>query len=149
MRRRWNAWIWIGFLIVLAGPISYFLVFIRWPVTRDVPWVPLLFFVAGLTAIAAGVRRARREPAVWRGRVAGPVLLALGVFVAGFFSYGMFYEVRRLPPSTGAPRVGQRAPDFTLTDQNGRTVALAQLLASAPGGTPARGVVLIFYRGYW
>ncbi len=39
------------------------------------------------------------------------------------------------------PQVGQQAPDFTLTDQNGSTVSLSS----------ARGhkVVLVFYRGYW
>ena len=39
------------------------------------------------------------------------------------------------------PRIGQQAPDFTLKDQNGKTVNLAQ----------SRGhkVVLVFYRGYW
>jgi len=37
--------------------------------------------------------------------------------------------------------VGQLAPDFTLPDQNGRKVHLAE----------ARGqkTVVVFYRGYW
>ena len=36
---------------------------------------------------------------------------------------------------------GQQAPDFTLPDQNGKTISLSA----------ARGhkVVLVFYRGYW
>jgi cytochrome oxidase Cu insertion factor (SCO1/SenC/PrrC family) len=38
--------------------------------------------------------------------------------------------------------VGQTAPDFTLTDQNGRSHSLA-----AERGK--RAVVLVFYRGYW
>ncbi len=38
--------------------------------------------------------------------------------------------------------VGESAPDFTLTDQNGRKHAL-----SAERGK--RPVVLVFYRGYW
>jgi cytochrome oxidase Cu insertion factor (SCO1/SenC/PrrC family) len=38
--------------------------------------------------------------------------------------------------------VGEMAPDFTLTDQNGRSHALA-----AERGK--RAVVLVFYRGYW
>ena len=37
--------------------------------------------------------------------------------------------------------VGQRAPDFTLPDQNGRFTSLA--------GARGHKVVLIFYRGYW
>jgi len=51
---------------------------------------------------------------------------------------------RRLPPSHGAPHVGQKAPDFTLLDSNGKSVTLTALLASSP-----RGVLLVFYRGYW
>jgi peroxiredoxin len=54
------------------------------------------------------------------------------------------------------------APDFTLPDQDGRPVSLAQLLTASPdavapagAGAPAdavqkaNGVVLVFYRGYW
>ena len=41
-----------------------------------------------------------------------------------------------------APKVGDRAPDFTLQDQLGREVALTGELQQGP-------VVLIFYRGEW
>jgi peroxiredoxin len=41
-----------------------------------------------------------------------------------------------------APKVGDRAPDFTLPDQLGRRVSLAGELEQGP-------VVLIFYRGEW
>src|SRR5438067_12474656 len=41
-----------------------------------------------------------------------------------------------------APKVGDRAPDFTLPDQLGREVSLAGELEQGP-------VVLIFYRGEW
>ena len=54
----------------------------------------------------------------------------------------------QLPPSTGAPAVGQKAPDFTLPDQHGKMVSLSGLLQS--NETPKlQGIVLIFYRGYW
>jgi cytochrome oxidase Cu insertion factor (SCO1/SenC/PrrC family) len=38
--------------------------------------------------------------------------------------------------------VGEKAPDFTLVDQNGRKRTLSAELAKGP-------VVLVFYRGYW
>jgi cytochrome oxidase Cu insertion factor (SCO1/SenC/PrrC family) len=38
--------------------------------------------------------------------------------------------------------VGEKAPDFTLVDQNGRKHTLSTEVAKAP-------VVLVFYRGYW
>jgi peroxiredoxin len=57
-----------------------------------------------------------------------------------------------LPSAAAAPRVGQKAPDFTLPDQNGKAVTLGELLTSAPSGAPdgkANGALLIFYRGHW
>jgi peroxiredoxin len=38
--------------------------------------------------------------------------------------------------------VGERPPDFTLTDAAGRPTSLADYQGQKP-------VVLIFYRGYW
>ena len=37
---------------------------------------------------------------------------------------------------------GEKAPDFTLVDQNGHKHALSAALGRGP-------VVLVFYRGYW
>jgi peroxiredoxin len=56
----------------------------------------------------------------------------------------MFIGAKRVPASQHAPQVGQKAPDFTLLDSNRKPVSLSQLVASSP-----RGVILIFYRGYW
>jgi len=56
----------------------------------------------------------------------------------------------QLPRSTGAPKVGQKAPSFTLSDQHGNLVSLRDLLKPAAGGrAKSGGLVLIFYRGYW
>ena len=54
-----------------------------------------------------------------------------------------------LPASTGAPQVGLKAPDFTLTDSNDQPVTLAQLLTEQVNNKPPAAVLLIFYRGYW
>ena len=70
-----------------------------------------------------------------------------------FFVYGVFILARQLPPSHGSPRVGQKAPEFTLPDTNGNSVSLQQLLstpiAAASGQIAPKGVLLVFYRGYW
>jgi hypothetical protein len=58
----------------------------------------------------------------------------------------------QLPPSKGAPQVGQKAPDFTLADSTGKPVRLSELLAPAGDAAAKKGgpwVLLIFYRGYW
>jgi len=152
MKRRWNLSIWTGFLLVLAGLMSYVPVFALFPITRDFPWVNLLFFAAGAVLLCSGLKRAFRQPDLYRGKIFGSVLAALSVAGIGFFSYGLFYIARQLPASETAPRVGQKAPVFNLSDQNGKTVTFAELLSSPPTGTAsakANGVLLIFYRGHW
>jgi len=139
----------MGFLLVLAAPIAYGTVFVRFPATRDTPWPPFLIFGVGLALTAVGVRRAYREPHACRGKVAGPILMGLGAAVAAFFCYQVFVFTRQLPPSNGAPRVGQAAPDFTLPDQEGSPVTLSKLLPGGGQGDRGGAVLLIFYRGYW
>lgn len=56
----------------------------------------------------------------------------------------------QLPESKGAPAVGQKAPDFTLPDAGGNPVTLSSLFAGKDAnGQGVKGVLLIFYRGYW
>jgi|SRR5881409_1440558 len=143
MKRKWNWSVWVGFLLVLIGAISYIPIFARFPITRDFPWANLLLFCAGVVLLIRGLARAWREPQVYRGKISGPILAVLSALVIGLFAYGIFYEARQLPASASAPRIGQKAPDFTLPDQNGKPVALADLLAKG------NGVLLIFYRGHW
>jgi hypothetical protein len=73
---------------------------------------------------------------------------ALQLVILIFFAF-LNSSYAQLPLSTGAPYVGQKVPSFTLPDQNGRPVSLADLLKPAAGGNESGGMVLIFYRGYW
>jgi len=150
-RRRWNWSIWAGFLLVVAGFLSYPF-FTQFPATRDVPWVNFVLFAAGLVLLVIGLKRAFGQPATYRGKVFGPILTVLSLLVAGMFGYIVVFELRDLPASSGAPHVGLKAPAFTLTDQDDRPVSLGDLLSS-PASTAstekACAILLIFYRGFW
>jgi len=77
------------------------------------------------------------------------VVTTLGVVVIAFFLFAFFVGGRSLPASKGAPQVGQKVPEFTLTDTNGKAVSLNELLTTPINGSPPKGVLLVFYRGYW
>jgi hypothetical protein len=150
-RRRWNLSIWAGFLLVVAGFLTYPF-FIQFPATRDVPWVNFALIGAGFVLLVMGLTRAFGQPEIYRGKIFGPILAVLSFLVAGLFGYVVFFELRDLPASSGAPRVGQKAPEFTLTDQDDRHVSLSDLLSSpAADASTAKpnAVLLIFYRGFW
>lgn len=152
MKRSWNAWLWWGFVLVLAGLFSYIPFFVLFPVTRDFPWMNLLLIGAGLALLAVGLIRAFGNPQLYRGRVFGTTMMVLSVAGAGLFCWGLLYKVRQLPASASAPHVGQKAPNFALPDQDGKMVSLADLLSpltTEPTSARPGGVLLIFYRGYW
>jgi hypothetical protein len=142
MKKSWNWMLWIGFLLVLVGFFSYAF-FVLFPATRDFPWVNLALFCAGGILLIVGLARAFGRPQVYRGKIFGPILAVISLLGVGLFAYGVFYEVRQMPASAGAPRIGERAPEFTLPDQDGKPVALSDILGSS------RAAVLIFYRGHW
>ena len=148
-KRNWH--VWIGFLLCVAGFLSYPLFFARYPVTRDVPWANFLILGAGAVCLISGLRRAFAQPDQYKGKVAGSILGALSLALVGSFCFLIFYASKQLPKSAGAPKVGDKAPDFVLTDTNHKQVSLASLFASPMPGTqkPPKGVFLVFYRGYW
>jgi hypothetical protein len=149
-KRRPNIALWLGFFLSLFAFLSYIPLFVRFPSTRDMPWPNFLFFALGLIFLYVGLRRAYAQPPIYRGKIAGPILTTLSVAALIFFSFTIFSLGKHLPSSSQAPKVGQKAPDFALSDTNGATVTLASLLATpAANSQPTKGVVLIFYRGYW
>jgi hypothetical protein len=139
MSSRFNWRLWSGLALSVAAFASYFLFFIRFPVTRDMPWLTLILFVIAIVLLVTGLRKtAGRRVVAW-------IVTILGIGVATFFCVAVLIGTKMLPPSTNAPAIGAKAPGFVLPDTNRRPVALAQLLAE-PG---TKGVILIFYRGYW
>jgi hypothetical protein len=120
-------------------------------VTRDVPWANFLLFAVGGLLLAIGLQRAFGRPQEYRGKIVGPILGALSLAVLGFFCYIVFHMTKQLPPPSTALSVGQKAPEFVLPDTNNNPVALSSLLSAPMPGlqAPPKGVLLVFYRGYW
>jgi hypothetical protein len=149
MARRAVNWpIWLSVPLAVATLYSYPFVFVRWPVTRDVPWVNLLLGAAAVTLAIAGVRRSFRRG--WMAKAAGVVAVAATIAAVGLFVYKVLILARELPASAHAPNVGQPAPEFTLADLNNQPVSLTSLRTTPlEGSRIPRGVLLIFYRGYW
>src|SRR5262245_41696316 len=149
--RRFNWPLWAGFLLSLAAFLSYFFVFVWFPSTRDFPWANLLLFALAIVLLVLGLRRGfspeRSHPT--RSKIVSSIVAVLGVLVFAFFIFVVFVSGRWLPASHGATQVGQKAPDFSLSDKNDKTVSLTELLSTPINGKAPRGVLLVFYRGYW
>jgi predicted permease len=137
MSRRFNWPLWSGFVLSVAALLSYFLFFMRFPSTRDAPWATLALFAIAIGLLILGLRRATGR------RILPWIVTVLGIGIAALFCAGVM--MAPLPKSENATAVGAKAPDFVLFDPNRHPVALAQLLAT-PG---TKGVMLVFYRGYW
>ena len=146
--RRFNWPLWLGFVLSVVGVFSYLAVFVWYPITRDFPWANLLLFAFAAVLLFVGVRRAfgsdRR-----RSKIVASIVATLSVVVIALFLFGFFVGGRLLPASKGAPQVGQKAPDFSLNDSSGKAVSLNELLTTPINGAPPKGVLLVFYRGYW
>jgi len=152
VNREWNWRIWTGFLLAMAAIPVYFAFFAKFPITRDVPWASWLMFAAAGWLLWMGVARAFANSAAYRGKIAGPIVALLSLAAAVFFGYATLYATRQLPKAAGAPKVGDKAPEFTLADTSGNMVAMSTLLSEPMpeiAGQKPRGVLLVFYRGYW
>lgn len=147
--RSFNWPVWAGLLLSVAAFVGYFLVFVRFPVTRDFPWASLLLFGAAAALLLVGLRRAFAPGRRLKSKVGGLVALTLSAAVFGLFVFTTFVMARWMPAAAGAPQVGRKAPEFTLKDTDGRAVSLSELLSTPVNGRAPKGVLLVFYRGYW
>src|SRR5437588_4329417 len=140
MKRTWNWPIWAGFFVAVGGSFSYEF-FALFPITRDFPWANLLLFGTGVALLVFGLFRAFGRPQFYRGKVFGSIFTVVALLLFSFFAYEIFYVLKQVPLSAQAPRIGEKAPEFTLPDQNGKQIALADLISP-------RGALIIFYRGH-
>ena len=148
-RRNLDAW-W-GLLLALAAMLCNVVFFVNPPVQRTIPWLSLLLAVSALIFLARGIKRVFGRPRIYRGRILSAIVAAPSLLLVSLVLI-TFFHARAMPTSAAAPRVGQRALDFTLTDTRGQPVSFDQLFAPAaddPQHTAPKEVLLIFYRGYW
>ena len=147
--KRINWQLWSGFLVSVVAFLSYPLVFVNWASTRDFPWANLILFAVAALLVFMGIRRAFAPDRRRLSKIVAAVVATLSVLIIAMFIFVAFVASRWLPASTAAPQVAQKAPDFSLVDTNNKTVSLAELSSQPINGKPAKGVLLIFYRGYW
>src|SRR5262245_816682 len=149
LMKNFNWQLWAGFVLTIFSFLSYPFLFIDYPLLRDFPWLNLILFALASVLLILGLRRAFRPGRKMISKISAVVVTTLGVLIMAFFIFIALIEARRLPASAGAPQIGQKAPNFTLTDVNSKPVALADLLTQPINNKPPKGVLLIFYRGYW
>jgi hypothetical protein len=138
----------MGLLLTALGALSNGLPFIGFP-AAPVPWIGLLLSLIGFVVVVLGLWRVFGQSTVYKGKLSGSLAAALSfLFLAGTLVY--FWGARHIPvESAAAPQVGQRAPDFTLPDSTGHSVSMTQLFSGSAGKEPPKGLLLVFYRGYW
>ena len=150
--RRFNWHIWAGLLFSVLAFLSYPTFFVNFPITRDFPWANLILFMIAIAFLSVGVRRAFAPDRSRIAKAGSVVIACLGLLITAFFIFTIFIGARRLPASEAAPKVGNKAPEFSLVDVNGKATSLAELRSTpinVASANKPRGVLLIFYRGYW
>ena len=139
--------LWLGLALLLLAILSNLLYFFKVPAPL-LPWVNLTLPILALLFLLIGLVRAFTRSQVYRGKIWGSIVAVLAVLlVVG--SVLFFVVARKLPRSGGAPQIGQRVPDFALSDSTGQPTSLAQLFSASAGAPPPKAVLLVFYRGYW
>jgi hypothetical protein len=150
--QRRNGALWAGCLLTLLAVLSNGFYFLGLPGQAVLPWVSILLGAVAVACLVVGVKRAFASPQVYRGKIFGSTFAVVSLLLFGLSVWGSFHA-RDMPSPAGAPQVGQKAPDFVLSDTNGKPVALAQLLSGygqdSAATAPPKAVLLIFYRGYW
>ena len=101
--KRFNWPILTGFLLSLFAFISYFLIFVWFPTTRNFPWANLLLFVVATALLLLGLRRAFTEERRKRSKVFASIITTFGVLVFALFAFNFFVFARWIPSSKGAP----------------------------------------------
>jgi hypothetical protein len=120
-------------LLIAVGTVASYALLLGVPAVRNQPegYVAAFAIAATVAGLALALRRR------WYGWLA----LGVSLFLLTGGAYTNFV-MARIPAEPTVLRVGERPPDFSLTDAAGRPVSIADYRGQKP-------VVLVFYRGYW
>ena len=146
--RRRNTDPWWGLLVAVSALLCNAIFFVNPPGRQALPWISMALAVCSVLFLARGVVRAFSPSHLYRGKVLSVVAAVLSLAPLGMVAF-VSVHARELPASAGAPKIGDKAPDFTLPDTNGRQVSLSELFAPGADGSQPKAVLLVFYRGYW
>ena len=122
-----------GLVLAVGGFASYFALLADATV-RATAWPTFTMLTLGAALGIAAVRRRRRWWTVALGTA--------DVGVAVLFVYLFFIEFSLPVAAAAAPATADAAPTFSLPDEQGNPVALADFRGRGP-------VLLVFYRGHW
>jgi hypothetical protein len=120
-------------LLIAVGTVVSYPFLLGVPSVRNHPEGYVAAFAIAATVAGLAIALRRRWYA-WLALAVSLLLLVGGGYVN--------FVMARIPAEPAVLRVGERPPDFTLTDATGRAVSLADYRGRKP-------VVLVFYRGYW
>ena len=123
----------LGGIVLAAVTIAGYVLLLDYAAIRNRPWLYVVGLAAATVVSALAVTR-RRSLGTFAAFGACALLLGAGTLFN--------FVGARLPPPAPVLRIGEPAPDFTLTDAGGRPVTLGDYRGRKP-------VVLVFYRGYW
>ena len=133
-------WSKLGLPVVLLGFLSYFMVFAKYPLTRDVPWVNLPIMLIGLW-MAWKYRWRNRKARLTRTRIFSSLLLTGSILIVALFCFYVFVYSYQLPKADSGLAVQQQPAAFTLKDHQGNDISLADYRG--------KNLIISFYRGYW
>lgn len=134
---------------MLLAVLSNGLYFVAIPGQRALPWISLVLSLLALVLVLVGLKQVFGQPQIYRGKAFASILSVVSLLLFAFGAIA-FYGGRHIPTVAGAPGVGDKVPEFSLSDSQGKQISLSQLLSEpVAGSSRPKGALLIFYRGYW
>ena len=108
VRNRFLTWpVWTGFLLCVVALFSYPFFFVRFPITRDFPWVNLVLYCVAGALIVVGLQRSFGIAGKRTSRIVGSILTVFSALVFALFIFVAFVFPRHLPGLELAPALNR------------------------------------------